>query len=607
MLTVYLNTQPTTEFSNYPQCTMSPSLPTVWLLCVSLLLPATVYLVLGATNTSCPTGFYYNTTTNKCECDEFFVKQGFINVCDQQGRAYLNTRFCVSSAPDNNSYFVGECPTPMKKHYLENNRIYSLLPRDPALLTDVVCGPYNREGLLCGKCIDGYGLPIYSTNLTCAKYTSSVFKYLCVQFLPLTFFFLIVVISRINITASPLLGYCLFCQFYYQASVWWYRCIFDYIHDYASERIKTLDHVSRVLSEFWTLLLFKSLVPPFCISEALNSSHVLMLNLVPAVYILFLVVTFCVLVELHAKNYRCINFVLKPLSPILTKLNISGSNAIIRAFATFVFLSAITTVTTFAFLVVTTDAYSSVTHNFTKVLYLDTTVPYPVHEKSLIVIIFFAAVPCVFLVLIPALLLLVYPTRIYRSLSRLISTRKQLAITTFAEALHSCFKDGLNGTRDYRSVAGLIIVASPTFSLVGLVTWKLLSIFVAGYTKRHCITGHLLFVLSLVVSYVRPCKSTLANISLSYHCFMMGVFQLFGLCGWEDDTYETERLELTLVIIPLLSHILVLCWALYTFCRWLKIHCLPWIFCPRIANTISGKFSRLALFWKSQNGYQSVN
>ena len=50
---------------------MFPSLPTVWLLCVSVLLPGTVYLVLGASNTSCPTGLYYNTTTSKCQCDEF--------------------------------------------------------------------------------------------------------------------------------------------------------------------------------------------------------------------------------------------------------------------------------------------------------------------------------------------------------------------------------------------------------------------------------------------------------------------------------------------------------------------------------------------------------
>ena len=110
-----------------------------------------------------------------------------------------------------------------------------------------------------------------------------------------------------------------------------------------------------------------------------------------------------------------------------------------------------------------------ITYTTKPVLYIDPSVVYFSHEHILYLII--ALVPCVFLVLIPALLLLVYPTSIYRSFSRLISTRKQLAITTFAEALHNCFKDGLNGTRDYRSFAGLIILGLPIGSLITYITW----------------------------------------------------------------------------------------------------------------------------------------
>ena len=129
-------------------------------------------------------------------------------------------------------------------------------------------------------------------------------------------------------------------------------------------------------------------------------------------------------------------------------------------------------------------------------LYIDPSVVYFSHEHILYLII--ALVPCVFLVFIPALLLLVYPTRIYRSFSRLISTRKQLAITTFAEALHSCFKDGLDGTRDYRSLAGLIILGLPIGSLITYITW-LAAARTTGYT-RNCTTGFLCFAFSLVVA-----------------------------------------------------------------------------------------------------------
>ncbi len=36
-------------------------------------------------------------------------------------------------------------------------------------LNDAVCGPFNREGLLCTKCKPGYGPPMHSTNLKCEK------------------------------------------------------------------------------------------------------------------------------------------------------------------------------------------------------------------------------------------------------------------------------------------------------------------------------------------------------------------------------------------------------------------------------------------------------
>ncbi|CAI8009090.1 hypothetical protein GBAR_LOCUS6154 [Geodia barretti] len=58
---------------------------------------------------------------------------------------------------------------------------------------------------------------------------------------------------------------------------------------------------------------------------------------------------------------------------------------------------------------------------------------------------------------------------VYRYLSRFLSARKRLAITAFAEALHSCFKDGLNGTRDYRALAGGTVFVVLLSFLIGMV------------------------------------------------------------------------------------------------------------------------------------------
>ena len=158
-----------------------------------------------------------------------------------------------------------------------------------------------------------------------------------------------------------------------------------------------------------------------------------------------------------------------------------------------------------------------------------------------------------------------YPTRIYGCLSRVVSARKRLAITAFAEALNNCFKDGLNDTRDYRSLAGLFL----NYALVGM------SIFyVAGFTgyNNDVAPAFAVIFLSLVISYVRPCKSTIANLSLSYHHIMAGILSL-ALHLWRNDlSTGTETLEMTIVVIPVISHILVFMWAAYTLTHRIMKH-----------------------------------
>ena len=74
--------------------------------------------------------------------------------------------FCATSTEQEGLYYAGFCPL----RHIENNtdRMYSELPSDPNLLNDTMCGPYNRKGLLCGRCIDGYGPAVYSFNKKCA-------------------------------------------------------------------------------------------------------------------------------------------------------------------------------------------------------------------------------------------------------------------------------------------------------------------------------------------------------------------------------------------------------------------------------------------------------
>ena len=584
---------------------MSASLTTTWCY-ISLLLTVAVYLVLGASNTSCPTGFYYNNTTSKCDCDDFLFD---IIQCNQPDkRAYIMNGVCFTSATNSNTYSVALCPLTLGNWENITNRLYSELPSDPDALNATMCGPYNREGYLCGKCIDGYGPPVYSYDLkcvNCSKFSTgvSIVMYVIIQFVPITLFFMCAVVFHLNITSGPLLGYFIFCQMYFVSDFRATQIIFNFISNHASEYISVLFKISQTLSELWSLLFFKSLIPPFCISEKLSIVHIQLLTIVPAIYVVVLVITILVLMDLHARNYRIIHFLWKPFSLFLKHLNIAvfGSNAIIYAFATFTFLSSTTLLLNVSALTVSsTLLFRSINPNVTKtdtqVLYIDPSVVLDSHEY--IIYLMVAMVPCIFLVIIPALLLCVYPTRIYRHLSQLISTRKQLAITAFAEALHNCFKDGLNGTRDYRALAGLIILGLPVGSLLSHIAW--ITVSPATGLSRYRILGYMSFAMSLVVSYVRPCKSTLANFSLSYHAFMFGVFE-FGIDSWNDLSIETEALELTFTIIPFLSHMYVFSWCIYIICRHIRVRFGLYHFRTTILNVFRHFF-----IFKSLTDYQEL-
>ena len=155
-------------------------------------------------------------------------------------------------------------------------------------------------------------------------------------------------------------------------------------------------------------------------------------------------------------------------------------------------------------------------------------------------------------------------TRIYRYLSRFISARKRLAITAFDETLHSCFKDGPNGTRDYRALAGLLI-------LLGVAITTSIWYVAKGYSLEF-ITGLELMSLSLIFSYTRPCKSTIANLSLSYHAMMIGILSIaVHLWQWDLST-GTETLMETFIILPVISHVLVFMWAMYTLINRIMSH-----------------------------------
>ena len=301
-----------------------------------------------------------------------------------------------------------------------------------------------------------------------------------------------------------------------------------------------------------------AVLSPFCISEKLSDIHIEMLSLVPATYPFVLLIIIFILMELHAMNFKIVQKLWKLFTTVLDKMNIKPvtGEAVIHGFASSVFLSNAAVYATMGSIITETGIYRKDSTLYQKSFFYDPTLQwlgYKHIQYFLIVLI-----PFMFLTVIPSVFHIIYPTRIYKYLSRCVSARKRLAITAFAEALQVCFKDGLNGTRDYRSLAGIITLIPIIFGLSRNYVLERVGI---GSRLSDSINY---IVTCCIITYIQPCKSSIANISLSVNLLLLGGIYAIEHWWFYYWSIPTETQIMTMIIIPLLSHILVFVWAGYT-------------------------------------------
>ena len=524
-----------------------------------------------AGNYSCPTWLYYSNVTQSCECG---YQTASILCNNITMRADMKSGYCITYSGQDGVFYGGICP--MRYKVNNTNRLYSKLPADPELLEEVMCGSYNRRGFQCSECIEGYGPGVYTLDRTCVDCSqlsvgSAVCLYVLADLVPISLFFIVVMVFHVKITSGPLLGYVMFCQGF-SVAMEYDANVYSYLHSHTSPCVKTVVEAVMMAFESWNLRFFKPFIPPFCISEKMTGVHILALSSLPSIYPIFLVSMSFILMDLHAKNYKVVRMFFKPFNIILKKTNttVVTSDGLIRAFATFILLSS----TSNMFAMFTMTESVSMWRNtdstlYRNVLYFDASIDFL--SRSHIPFLLISSVQCFILVIIPSAVLFVYPTRLYRFISQCIDPRKQQAIRTFAEALHCCFKDGLNGTRDYRAVAGVLIFGFPLIGVWCLVVQKAL---IPEYDIDIC-TCFALSFLSLLISYARPCKSTLANMSLSFYSSLFGVCALVHFLWIYKVSIGTTSLKLAFLFIVLAAQLPVIIWVGYHLARYLlkKVQC----------------------------------
>ena len=83
-----------------------------------------------------------------CRCEDYYLHCLNDTILFREGH-------CISI--DKNVFSVGYCP------FAYEQSAYSVnLTASYAELAEFVCGTLKRDGILCSKCLPGYGIPVFS-------------------------------------------------------------------------------------------------------------------------------------------------------------------------------------------------------------------------------------------------------------------------------------------------------------------------------------------------------------------------------------------------------------------------------------------------------------
>ena len=465
----------------------------------------------------CPPWFVYNAATSKCECFRSPSTDSIVQ-CTEQG-ALLKYGHCMTYE-EGVGIFVGRCQAFEVNGHNKSETFpgFITLPDNVSELNDYMCGPMNRKGLVCSDCMEGFGPSVTFYGFSCSNCTDAWYGvgiYLFLEFVPITIFYVIILVFRIGLTSSPFTAFVLFSQFAVTA-------VTAAFGPYSFETSPVIYYFSVVISfyGFWNLDFFRYLIPPFCVSSQLKIIHIVFLGYISAFYPLLLIGLTWVCIELYSRNFKIFVWTWKKFEGCLMKRTKRESKCtIIDVFSTFLLLSYTKIVKIFVDTIEPDFVPNMNGLPTRRVLLVDPSIEWLEIEN----LPYLAVSVFLFVVLIfpPVALLTFYPTKIFRSLLLKCSFggHTRAALNIFVEKFYDSYRDGLDGGRDMRSLASLYFILRIFVYLISIAEQYLLY------------NGLLIGGTAIFVAIIRPYKKTYMNVidalllaTLSFSLFMFDLY-----------------------------------------------------------------------------------
>ena len=437
---------------------------------------------------TCPTWFY-RYDKGRCRCGSSL---GTVVVCNNETQEVsVLGSFCMTSISlhENctNTTVVGRCLFSLHhgKETADSNGLYIEVHPSPSTQDHKLCGYLNRQGRLCGSCKQNYYASAYSYDLKCyqchSSWWSNCITYLAVAYVPLTAFLALVMAFCISVTSPHMNAPVLMWQvFTLPANI---RYIIQ-----VTRNTLCIIFVKLIATVYgiWNLDFFRTLVPPICLP--LNTMQMIALDYLVAVYPLFLLACFYVLLTAHDRGCRLVVRLWRPLLWCTARLRQHWNvrRSIIDAFAMFLLLSYIKILNTSFDLLVPTNIFDVHGQWVGYFLYYDVTIEYmgPQHKlyASLAIIILLVGI------LFPLVLLLLYPMQWFQKcLNKCHLNSPGLQI--FMQCFQGYYRDRTDGGRECRYFAALY----PAFRMLGFSIYAITrsSIFFPhNHTSTDCSHSH---------------------------------------------------------------------------------------------------------------------
>ena len=411
--------------------------------------------------------FCFNSTTKTHQCAIHSYSSRI--TCSDSG-PLLQFGFCATYNEDTRLVTVSKCP------YHQVGQIVTTigniqLPKKLAELNDSMCGPMNRKGIVCSECVDGFGPSVTSIGYACANCTDAwyrvpLLKFVFLQLVPITVFYLIILIFQIRLTSPPMPCFIMYAQvvvmevYLVNVSNLSARVIFNTGGDLRLDM-----KIMLTLYGIFNLDFFHYIIPAFCISSHIRPIHIAFLGYFSALYPILLIFLTWLCVKLHGYNFRLLVWLWRPFHRCCVKLRRSWDNKsdIIDVFATFFLLSyhkclyqSVLLLSAQPLKSFNTSAEHS-THYISKYATTAADLGVTAGSSQHLPYAITAGIVTLIFHILPTLLLVLYPIKVFR----LLLSKYRLdfiALNIFVDKIHGDYKNGLNGGRDMRSLSGLYFI-----------------------------------------------------------------------------------------------------------------------------------------------------